>query len=198
MLLSPLSGLGEGGSYRGDAPVAVDDQRGDAGGADRGDHAPDLGDDQRCQAFGGFVQDHQPRVGHQRAADGEHLLLAAGQLLAAMLQPLRQARERGQHALVGPVALAVRTRPCSHHQVLAHQKVGEDAAALRHVADAQPPIFGAPHLAVSQEEIANLSGLSRQLCNAALKRFAQARLIEIGYGGITVVDVEALRRRVPG
>jgi CRP/FNR family cyclic AMP-dependent transcriptional regulator len=55
-----------------------------------------------------------------------------------------------------------------------------------------------PHLAVSQEEIANLSGLSRQRCNAALKRLAQAGLIVIEYGGITVVDLAALRGRVPG
>lgn len=55
-----------------------------------------------------------------------------------------------------------------------------------------------PHLAVSQEEIANLSGLSRQRCNAALRRLAEAGLIVIGYGGITVVELEALRLRVPG
>ena len=54
-----------------------------------------------------------------------------------------------------------------------------------------------PHLAVSQEEIANLSGLSRQRCNAALQRLAEAGLIVIRYGGITVVDVAALRQRVP-
>src|SRR5258706_11485464 len=34
------------------AVVAIDDQRADAGGADRADHAPDLGDDQRREAFG--------------------------------------------------------------------------------------------------------------------------------------------------
>ncbi|CAN7310382.1 Crp/Fnr family transcriptional regulator [Pseudorhodoferax sp. LjRoot39] len=55
-----------------------------------------------------------------------------------------------------------------------------------------------PHLAVSQEEIANLSGLSRQRCNAALRRLAEAGLIAVGYGGITVLDLAGLRRRVPG
>lgn len=55
-----------------------------------------------------------------------------------------------------------------------------------------------PHLAVSQEEIANLSGLSRQRCNAALRRLAEAGLIQVSYGGITVVDVAGLRARVPG
>ena len=53
-----------------------------------------------------------------------------------------------------------------------------------------------PRLRVSQEEIANLSGLSRQRCNAALRRLAAAGLIEIEYGGITVVDLPRLRTRV--
>lgn len=53
-----------------------------------------------------------------------------------------------------------------------------------------------PHLRVSQEEIANLSGLSRQRCNAALRRLAEAGVIEIEYGGIKVIDVERLRERV--
>lgn len=54
-----------------------------------------------------------------------------------------------------------------------------------------------PHLAVSQEEIANLSGLSRQRCNTALRRLADAGLIAVGYGGITVLDLARLRARVP-
>lgn len=54
-----------------------------------------------------------------------------------------------------------------------------------------------PHLQVSQEEIAHLSGVSRQRCNAALKRLAADGLIEIEYGGITVTDLAGLRRRAP-
>ena len=49
---------------------------------------------------------------------------------------------------------------------------------------------------MSQEEIANLSGVSRQRCNAALKRLEADGVLQIGYGGITVVNLEALRRRV--
>ena len=55
-----------------------------------------------------------------------------------------------------------------------------------------------PHLEVSQEEIANLSGLSRQRCNAALRRLASAGLLRIEYGGITVTDLDGLRRRIDG
>jgi CRP-like cAMP-binding protein len=50
------------------------------------------------------------------------------------------------------------------------------------------------HLQTSQEEIANLSGLSRQRCNAALNRLREAGLLRIEYGGITVIDLEGLRR----
>jgi len=54
--------------------------------------------------------------------------------------------------------------------------------------------LGQAHLETSQEEIANLSGLSRQRCNAALNRLREAGLLRIEYGGITVIDLEGLRR----
>ena len=75
--------------------------------ADLGDGAPDLGDDERRQPFGRLVEDQQQRIGQQRAADREHLLLAARELLAAVAEPLGQAREGGEHALERPVARAV-------------------------------------------------------------------------------------------
>lgn len=53
-----------------------------------------------------------------------------------------------------------------------------------------------PHLQVSQEEIANLSGVSRQRCNAALKRLQAQGILQLQYGGITVTDLESLRARV--
>lgn len=53
-----------------------------------------------------------------------------------------------------------------------------------------------PHLQVSQEEIADLSSVLRQRCNAALKRLQAQGLLEIEYGGITVTDLEGLRSHV--
>ena len=53
-----------------------------------------------------------------------------------------------------------------------------------------------PHLQVSQEEIANLSGVSRQRCNAALKRLEAQGILQIQYGGITVTDLQTLRASV--
>ncbi len=48
-------------------------------------------------------------------------------------------------------------------------------------------------LPISQEEIAQLAGLSRQRANQALQRLEQAGLLRIDYGGITVRDVAGLR-----
>ncbi len=52
------------------------------------------------------------------------------------------------------------------------------------------------HLQISQEEIANLTGVSRQRCNAALKRLQELGTLQIEYGGITVLDLPGLRRYV--
>lgn len=49
-------------------------------------------------------------------------------------------------------------------------------------------------LQVSQEEIGYLSGVSRQRVNQALRVLEEAKLLETGYGGVTVLDVEGLSR----
>lgn len=51
-----------------------------------------------------------------------------------------------------------------------------------------------PTLPISQEELAQLAGLSRQRANQALQRLEQVGLLRIEYGGITVTDLEGLRR----
>jgi DNA-binding GntR family transcriptional regulator len=49
-------------------------------------------------------------------------------------------------------------------------------------------------LPVSQTELAPLGGLSRQRVNRALKRLAQVRLVRVDYRGVTILDLEGLRR----
>ncbi|HMG24056.1 MAG TPA: Crp/Fnr family transcriptional regulator, partial [Kofleriaceae bacterium] len=49
-------------------------------------------------------------------------------------------------------------------------------------------------LQISQEEIGNLVGLSRQRVNRALKTLEDAGLLQIDYGGIRVKDVAGLFR----
>jgi CRP-like cAMP-binding protein len=48
-------------------------------------------------------------------------------------------------------------------------------------------------LPISQDEIAQLAGLSRQRANQALQRLEQAGLLRIDYGGITVTNLDGLR-----
>jgi len=49
------------------------------------------------------------------------------------------------------------------------------------------------HLEITQEEIGALSGISRQNANQCLKRLEKQGLLRLEYGGVTIVDLEALR-----
>lgn len=50
-----------------------------------------------------------------------------------------------------------------------------------------------PFLEVSQEEIGELAGLSRQRTNAAIQALSKAGLVRPAYGGVFIVDLAALR-----
>ena len=49
-------------------------------------------------------------------------------------------------------------------------------------------------LPVSQEELAHLVGLSRQRVNQALRQLESVGLLRIGYRGVTILDLDGLRR----
>ena len=49
-------------------------------------------------------------------------------------------------------------------------------------------------LQISQEEIGNLSGASRQRANQALQVLEKAGLLRVDYGSITILDLEGLRQ----
>lgn len=51
-----------------------------------------------------------------------------------------------------------------------------------------------PHLEITQEEIGALSGLSRQNANQCLKEMERQGLLRLEYGGMTIVNLEGLRR----
>jgi CRP-like cAMP-binding protein len=48
------------------------------------------------------------------------------------------------------------------------------------------------HIEITQEELALLAGVSRQVANKALQALAEAGLVRLEWGGITVVDLDAL------
>ena len=62
--------------------------------------------DQRRQPLGGLVQDQQLGVGHQGAADRQHLLLAARDLVAEVAAALGKPRQEGVDALQRPASAA--------------------------------------------------------------------------------------------
>ncbi|GAB3545431.1 Crp/Fnr family transcriptional regulator [Noviherbaspirillum agri] len=51
-----------------------------------------------------------------------------------------------------------------------------------------------PKLKISQEEIGYLCGASRQRVNGSLKVLEKAGLVKAEYGGVTVLDLDGLRR----
>ena len=76
------------------------------------------------------------RMRHQRAADRQHLLFAARELRAQVVEALAQARKGLQHAFERPVVAAVAAAARGHHQVFAHRQVREHAAAFGHIGHA--------------------------------------------------------------
>jgi CRP/FNR family transcriptional regulator, cyclic AMP receptor protein len=97
---------------------------------------------------------------------------------------LRQINER-MHWFLGTFT--------AHHLLDTDSQVARALAGLFH-----PFLYPGMdrHLQISQEEIANLTGVSRQRCNAALKRLQESGILQIEYGGITVLDLPGLRRYV--
>ena len=97
--------------------------------ADRRHH---LGNDLRRQALRRLVHQQHARIGHQRAADGEHLLLAAGQIARDLV---RRSASRGNMAktvCLGPrrMAAAGVLGARRDHQVFAHGQALETRGGL--------------------------------------------------------------------
>ncbi|MGY4172898.1 hypothetical protein ACVIM8_006971 [Bradyrhizobium sp. USDA 4529] len=116
--------------------VLLDDQHGDVALiAEPQQHILDLGDDHGRKAFGRLVHDQEMRIGQQRTRDREHLLLAAGQLVAAVGLALGEAREGVVDSLDGPGAAP---QAAGKRKVLVDGQRPPQAAALRHITDAEP------------------------------------------------------------
>ena len=90
------------------------------------------------EAERGLVEEEQARAAHQRAGDGEHLLLAARQRAAALVQALLQAREEREDALQVLLEMGEVVDGGAHLQVLEHRHAREDAPPLRRLGDAEP------------------------------------------------------------
>src|SRR5262249_59126060 len=91
------------------------------------------------EPFQRLVQQDDARIEHERTADREHLLLAAGKLIAEIAAALGEPREQLVDALERP-----RAGPGDRGEVLLDRERLEDVALLRHPADAGMRALVAP------------------------------------------------------
>src|SRR5215510_2254353 len=124
------------GDAQGEGEVLLHDQDGRAAGLEPAEDAPELAHQEGGQALGGLVHHQDVGVADQRAPARQHLLLAAGELVAAVVDPLAQPREEIEHPAEAP-ARAV-AGALADLEMFAHAERGKDAAPLRHQAQAAP------------------------------------------------------------
>ncbi len=149
------------------------------------DGPADFGDDQRREPFRRLVHQQHARIAHQRAADREHLLLAARERAGGLLLALLQAREHSNTRSRSTGACSPRGARCATIEVLAHRQRREDAPPLRHEADAlarnrlrrQPRdrLAEQADLALARRQEADRSRSCRSSCRRRCGRAARAR-----------------------
>ncbi len=96
-------------------------------------------DDQGCEAERGLVEQDHPGIGDQRAADRQHLLLAAREIAGGLVAALRQDGEVVVDLVEGILARerADRCANVAAIEVFLHGHLREDVAAFTHVEDAR-------------------------------------------------------------
>ena len=102
------------------------------------DDLRDLVDEDGRQTERRFVEQHEPGPQHQRPADGQHLLLAAGQETGRQLALTGKDREVAVDQFQVGADLAVGAGIGAHAQVLVDGEERKHLPALRHMADAEP------------------------------------------------------------
>ena len=90
--------------------ILLDDEDRRALLVDRADDVEHLVDEHRRQAHRRLVHQQQLRPRHQRAADRDHLLLAARQRAGILVEPLLDAREQCEDALIVGIELGRQVR----------------------------------------------------------------------------------------
>src|SRR3984885_6797510 len=103
--------------------------------ADSLDH---LLDDGGRKAFGRLVEHEKGGIAHQRARNGEHLLLPARHARPSASSQLAQVREDGEEPLRRPGGSVRAWRLPTHLQIFLDRQIGEDATVLRHIAEPAP------------------------------------------------------------
>src|SRR4051812_99755 len=116
--------------------VLLDEQDGDAGGVDGLQILHQRLDQHGHEPARQLIDQHQLGAGQEAAGERQHLLLAAGEVLAEVVQSLARAREVLKHG--GERGGVAAGRQCRHPQVLGHGQSREDPPVLGHQRDAEP------------------------------------------------------------
>ncbi len=188
--------------------VLLGDEHRDAGLAQRLQHLADALHDEGGQPFAWLVEKQGDRIAHQRAGDGQHLLLAARQPPCHAVLQRGEQRERLVDPLDRPIVLAVGPFLRANDEIVLDAVLGENLAVFGNIAkaDARDAIGrAAGHVAA---EDANGAGLGRGEACDGLHRRALARAVApeqrdrltLGHLeadaeqdlALAVVDVEAL------
>ena len=117
--------------------VLLDEQDGRPLGVDLLDHPKDRLHQLRSQTERRLVEQQDRRLRHQRARDGQHLLLAARQRAGVLLDALFQHRKKREDPLILGVGDPILPQIRAQLEVVGHRQVGEDAAPFRHMRHAQ-------------------------------------------------------------
>ena len=126
------------GHLGGEGHALLDEEDGEPFAAKILEGLRDVPDDDGREPFGRLVEEQEVGVRHQGAADGEHLLLAAREVLAGMRLARREPREEREDAIEVPASGSPVRR---HLQVLQHRERGKDPPTLRD--EAHPHLDGA-------------------------------------------------------
>src|ERR1700687_3634452 len=94
-------------------------------------------DDRGSKALERLVEPAHPDVPRQRARHRDHLLLATGEEIRRRVESRGELREEMQDLVVGPgYAVALASLEASQLEFVPHAQAGNQAPALRNVADA--------------------------------------------------------------
>ena len=134
--LALLHEQGPVGQRLGHVQRLLDDDHGLALVLQRPHRDQQLLDHDRGQAEGQLVDDEHFGLVDQRHGQGQHLLLAAGEVAGPGVVPLGQHREPGQRRLDPGVEVGAPVQVPGHPQVLAHAERGEGGPAPHELDDA--------------------------------------------------------------
>ena len=119
-----------------DRQLLLDQQDGDAAPGDLLEQAADVLHHHRGETLGRFVDHDQVRIPHQRPANRQHLLLAAGKEARPRVGALLEEREDAEHFFHRPAAADL-AGLLAELQVLPHREPGKNVPGFGDVAE--PP-----------------------------------------------------------